>query len=122
MILEILSFIFTIIAIIAVAFVALFFYNFFKIVSQQDRFEQVAETIRENIRIVYAEKIKGIIYLYDQATGVFIAQGRNENEMWENAQQRFPEFDFVLTAGELGNTKVVTFNTEGELNDNEKSL
>lgn len=126
MIIEILNFILTIFLYFAAIFTLMFFYNFIKITLENKPISNNKNgqrlSISENMRLVYAEKIKDILYLYDQATGVFIAQGKDEDELWTRAQERFPDLEFVLDSGELGNIKVVTFKTIGATDDNEKSL
>ena len=124
MIIEILNFISTIFLYFAAIFTVMFFYNFIKITLENKPISDngINKRLSENMRLVYAEKIKDILYLYDQVTGVFIAQGRNEDELWQRAQERFPDLEFILDSGELGNIKVVTFKTIGAINDNEKSL
>lgn len=46
--------------------------------------------------LVYIEKVKGTWHMYDSVTNFFIAQGRDEKELWEQAQIRCPDMNIVL--------------------------
>lgn len=46
--------------------------------------------------LVYIEKVKGSWHMYDAVTNFFVAQGKDEKELWERAQIRCPDMNIVL--------------------------
>ena len=89
-----------------VTFVRIFFKELEKAKLQQD------DEMLKTTMLVYVEKINGMLHMYDKMTHWFIAQGSNEDELWDNAFKRCPEYNIVLDQ-EDGNLIVMSEKIKG---------
>jgi hypothetical protein len=102
--------------IFTVIFVKLFFQNL-KI--QQELSSELSSVQNEfkQSMMVYIEKVQGTWHMYDAISNFFVAQGKDEKELWENAQLRCPDMNIILgnVTVENGNITVSTSKIEGDL-------
>ena len=68
---------------------------------------KMIEQVKNQIKLVYLERVGDVHYLYDKTTNSFIAQGNTEDEMWANAHLTFPKQEFIIS-GENGKAILVT--------------
>lgn len=55
----------------------------------------MAEANKPRVKFVYVEKHNNLVYLYDALTKTFIAQADTEESLFDQAQQRFPNFKLI---------------------------
>lgn len=72
--------------------------------------ERITDELNSTM-LVYIEKINNTFLMYDSISNFFVAQGQDENELWENAKLRCPDMNLIL-----GNVKIadgsITISTE----------
>lgn len=73
-----------------VTFVRIFFKELEKAKSQ-DLDKELSSSM-----LVYIEKVKDSWHMYDAVTNFFVAQGKDEKELWEQAQIRCPDMNIVI--------------------------
>jgi len=115
--LEFISFLFsvivTFIVLFCVVFVFLFFKNLKKFQEESKMLEQNQEA-GKSVMLVYYEKVDNMLHMYDRLTNFFVAQGKDENDLWANAQLRYPEVNLVLADETMSNLTVVTRRIKNE--------
>jgi len=109
--LEFISFLFSVIAtfviLFCVTFVFLFFKNLRKIQEESEMLKE-NEELGKSVMLVYYEKVDNMLHMYDRLTNYFVAHGKDENEMWERAQLRYPDANLILADRNMSNLTVVT--------------
>jgi hypothetical protein len=69
---------------------------------QLDKFiERFEEKVDETVIKVKLEKHKDMIYMYRLSDNLFMAQGRNEQEITEVLKKKFPEKVFAASTADL---------------------
>jgi hypothetical protein len=66
-----------------------------------DKIEKGLTKLRETIIPSRIEHVNGMLYLYNKETNDFIAQGKDFEELNENAKKRFPEKLFNVSQAEI---------------------
>lgn len=61
--------------------------------------------LRETIIPSRIEHVNGMLYLYNKETNDFIAQGKDFDELNENAKRRFPEKLFNVSQAQIDTAK-----------------
>lgn len=91
-------------------FTVIFVNMFFRNLRIQQELNSVQDELKQTM-MVYIEKVQGSWHMYDAMSNFFVAQGKDEKELWERAQLRCPDMNIIL-----GNVKVsdgtVTVSTE----------
>jgi Ca2+/Na+ antiporter len=109
--LEFISFLFSVIATFVILFCVIFVFLFFRNLRKiQEESQMIAENEEagKSVMLVYYEKVDNMLHMYDRLTNYFVAHGKDENEMWERAQLRYPEVSLVLSDESTSNLAVVT--------------
>ena len=66
--------------------------------------------------IVYVEQSENnMLHMYDLMSDFFIAQGKDEQELWERAQLRCPGQNLVLTERDGSKARVVTVKAKNQV-------
>lgn len=60
---------------------------------------QIEEHIRDHLVVLRVEKVDGVMYAYKHATGEFVAQGVDLDEMDKQFKERFPGKKGVVIEG-----------------------
>jgi len=87
--------------IFSVIFVRLFLKN----LKIQQELSAIEDEVRQTM-MVYVEKVKGQLHMYDSISNFFIAQGTTEDELWENAKIRCPDMNILLGNVTVGNNNI----------------
>ena len=105
-----------IVIIFSTIFCIVFVKLFFKNLRIQQGIEYASDEMKQSV-MVYVEKVQGQLHMYDAITNFFVAQGKDEKELWENAQLRCPDMNIILgnVIVENGNVTVSTSKIEGDL-------
>lgn len=61
---------------------------------KQELAERAQESIQK-VKFVYVEKHDDLVYLYDALTKTFIAQSDNLENLYDRAQERFPDVKLI---------------------------
>ena len=119
---ELLSFIISSIVLFLFLFGVMFVYMFFKNLRKFQRERELQELDSDKLKqsiMVYVEKqnVDGYYRMYDAISNFFIAQGKDESELWERAQLRCPDMNIILgnVTVENGNITVSTSKIKGDL-------
>lgn len=95
--------------IISTIFTVIFVKLFFQNLKIQQELSSVQNEFKQSM-MVYIEKVQGTWHMYDAISNFFVAQGKDEKELWENAQLRCPDMNIILgnVTVESGNITVST--------------
>ena len=109
----ILSTILFFVVLFCITFVIMFFKNLRKF-QEQTRLQEENENNTSPIMLVYFEKVDNMLHMYDRLSNYFVAHGKDENEMWERAQLRYPNVNLILADGDMSNLTVLTQRIKNE--------
>ena len=117
-ILQFIGYAFTIICVIFSSWFAIAFFKNLKVeinkIENKDR-DIDPMTLAQNM-IVYIERSENnMLYMYDLISDFFIAQGKDEQELWERAQLRCPDHNLILTERDGSKARVVTVNEKNQV-------
>ena len=116
---EILSFIISSILFFLFLFGVTFVYMFFKNLRKFQKEREMAEALGSEAKqsmLVYIEKetSDGYYRMYDALSNFFVAQGKDESELWERAQLRCPDMNIIITDVTTGNITALTSKIKGD--------
>jgi hypothetical protein len=110
-ILQFIGWLFTIICVIFSSwFVILFFKNLKVEVNHTKNKDSNVDpmSLGQNMIVYIEQSENNMLHMYDLMSDFFIAQGKDEQELWERAQLRCPDQNLVLTERDGSKARVVT--------------
>ena len=95
---EILNTIWTVYSIACVIFTTIFLWNLVRNIRKEINLIEDVKQFKQTAKLVYVEQVDGMFRMHDKFTHHYICQAPTEEELWDIANDKFPNVKVLTTS------------------------